>query len=173
MSASTILGQFHQRGINLFLDGDSLGFDAPAGAVGESDIVLLREFKTGLVALLRQQGAINPESVILNPDAIPDDLLRRVRESWSQFHRVHGRRLAALGWDRQSLLGGTDPLAAVTIDDLDGLPCLLANGAELAFADSTRIDLQRIDSSLITRSRFGIWYEEGPERDAFIQGGAA
>ena len=159
----SIIRRFQERGILFSLAGESLSFDAPAGALTDADIDLLRTHKPAIMAAL-QQGQHPPA-----PADHVQDLLCRIRETWPRFRREHGPRLAALGWDRESLLGGTDPMAATTIDDLDGLPVMLADGAVLAFADETRLDLQRADGSTATRTKSGVWLAESA-RDAWING---
>ncbi|MBF0461685.1 MAG: hypothetical protein HQL87_09840 [Magnetococcales bacterium] len=156
-----IILQFQQRGIHLTLAGESLAIDAPADALTDADLALLRTNKPAIMAALQGQEPATADPL--------QDLLRRIRETWPRFRQQHGKRLAALGWDRDNLLGGTDPMTATNVEDLDGFPVMVADGAELIYADETRIDLQRADGSMVMLAKAG-FFLEGTERDRFITG---
>ena len=65
------------------------------------------------------------------PGAIPPDHMRRILSGLERFRQEHGRRLADLGWNRETLFFGAIPEEAKTYDELHGLTAILADGGRL------------------------------------------
>lgn len=70
---------------------------------------------------------------------IPREHRERIRAGLARFRREHGRRLAALGWNRDNLFLGTSPDEAQSYDHLHGMAVLLAEGAILVFVDRNQL----------------------------------
>ncbi|MEO5346808.1 MAG: hypothetical protein H7834_10590 [Magnetococcus sp. YQC-9] len=69
------------------------------------------------------------------PPVAPTLPLQAVHVGLDRFRRMHGKQLAALGWNRDSLFLGMRPEEEQHVADLHGMAVILAYGAELLHAD--------------------------------------
>ncbi|MBF0437960.1 MAG: hypothetical protein HQL93_02445 [Magnetococcales bacterium] len=87
---------------------------------------------------------------------IPPDHMQRIHAGLARFRQQHGRRLMALGWNRDNLFLGTTPEQARFYDDLHGMAAILANGAELIHADQDRLEFDA-NGMLLGWFKAGFW----------------
>ncbi|MBF0213034.1 MAG: hypothetical protein HQM00_05640 [Magnetococcales bacterium] len=70
---------------------------------------------------------------------LTDDEQADMAKTFHQLRERHGRELAAFGWDRKSVFGGLDPLAAKVMDDVPGMIALLRSGGRIVEIRRDRI----------------------------------
>ena len=71
MSATALLDDLHRRGVRLRVDGDRLRWVAPVGVVTEVDLSALRDHKTEVLAIIREEerDRIEERAAIIQFDA--------------------------------------------------------------------------------------------------------
>ncbi len=71
MTEEALLDGLHRRGVRFRIDGERLRWFAPVGVVTEADLTALRQHKTEVLAILREEerGRIEERAAILQFDA--------------------------------------------------------------------------------------------------------
>ena len=71
MSAAAILDSLHRRGVRFRISGDTIRWCAPVGVMTEADLSALRDHKSDVLAILRdeQSDRIEERASILQFDA--------------------------------------------------------------------------------------------------------
>ncbi|MBF0439383.1 MAG: hypothetical protein HQL93_09710 [Magnetococcales bacterium] len=118
MNAGEHLAELNAAGINIVWDDDGVGMSL-IGDVSDEEADKIRENKPAIVAWMASERPLT--------DAEKTDIGRVFEE----FRAAHGRELHAMGWARESVFFGMNPLEALTVDEVPGLMALLLAGGKV------------------------------------------
>ena len=157
----TVLAELASAGITLVL-GDDGGLRARSnvGSIPDEARVKIHQHKNALVAHLRGETILpTPAKWSEGDDSGLRPLTAEERADiarvFAEFRSVHGRTLAANGWDRAAVFGDLDPLAATVVDEIHGIIAVLRSGGTVG---------KILQDQILFRDRFNwplIWTRGG------------
>ncbi len=114
MTTIEVLHDLQARDIRLTVDGDQLVYDAPEGAMTEAMLTLVRQHKTGLLALLLQPPPSNAEARAPEAETPPNASTASVRDTpqhgdidfYTLVTSIRHGPFAALGGQTARVSGG-------------------------------------------------------------------
>ena len=94
-------------------------------------------------ALTKRIRRCKPELlVILTSRLLTEAEKADIAKVFEEFRDAHGRELHAMGWNRDLVFFGMDPMAAVTMDDVPGIIAILRSGGVVEAILPNRIMLR-------------------------------
>ncbi|MBF0371625.1 MAG: hypothetical protein HQL52_19485 [Magnetococcales bacterium] len=159
--AFEILEAVKKHQATLVLTGGKIQLRGRAGLVSQELMDRIRKNKSRLVQVL----SAGPDPL----PAIHPEHHQQILAATDIFFIKHGPRLEALGWDRENLFSGLDPESAQDFDDMPALPLLLVDGADLAYADTDRLEFHMPGGRRLVWVKPGMWLA-GAAAERHLQG---
>lgn len=116
MNTGEYLAQLAQDGIRIVWEGQSLAIEGDCSDDMANEI---RQHKPEIMAWLAGERPLT------------DDEKADIARVFSEFRDAHGRALVPMGWNRDLVFGGLDPLAGSKVDDIPGIMAVLRSGGRI------------------------------------------